>query len=207
MVAARVRTDGYTLLHGEIHEWISPIARPSDANEHYDVANDGENANEFTVGNADDDATPVPSPMQDDDEHDDDEHTFVKSETYTSVHDSDGPSPHDDDAIANDPRSTSTAKHSDRVDDDDVSVDDDRPMTVVQIWVETLNRSIEDESSIYDNVLNRVQERGSILALTVKNDSLWVRMNTETSCLRVIERTDGCWILGGTVRIRSASRY
>ncbi len=59
---------------------------------------------------------------------------------------------------------------------------------VVSIFVETLGHTVDDDM-IFDNILKRVRERGTILNRILSDDDVYFRMATETQADRVVART------------------
>ena len=72
----------------------------------------------------------------------------------------------------------------------------------LSVYVQTLARSI-DEDAVLENVLNRVQERGSTMSMCLWDDELFLRMRTPTQLNRVFTRLHEVVILQGTVTLRS----
>ena len=66
--------------------------------------------------------------------------------------------------------------------------------TIAVVWAQTLGRSITDPD-IFDNILKRAVERGSIKRMCIIFDELWIEFNTEAQADRL--RTKLGFLMGG----------
>lgn len=75
------------------------------------------------------------------------------------------------------------------------------PPNVVSVFVgDPFDVSIND---VYDNVITRVGERGTVENHCINNDEIFFRMATPEQAARVYQRTEGVMIMSSTVTLRS----
>ena len=73
--------------------------------------------------------------------------------------------------------------------------------TIVSIFIGSpMEKEIEE---VYDSVVTRVSERGTVKAHCIFNDEIFFRMATDKQAQRVHQRTEGVQIMNSTVTLRS----
>ncbi len=74
------------------------------------------------------------------------------------------------------------------------AVEHDTAVDIVSVFVESFRHSVEEEA-IFNNVLQRARERGTIVSRVMQDDEVFFKMATDVQAERVQKRTDNVTIL------------